>query len=103
MPRNEPVNSAFFEELVRVLSALGDAETCRAFLLDLCTVQELSQLSQRLQVAKLLQAGETYDAIRGQLPVSSATITRVSTALYYGSGGYRAALAHLEPSTPGKE
>lgn len=55
-------------------------------------MQELIQLSQRLQVAKLLFNGETYDAIRAQLPVSSTTITRISTALHFGAGGYRAVL-----------
>lgn len=51
--------------------------------------------SQRLQVAKRLLAGETYDAIRAQLPVSSTTITRINTALHYGAGGYASVLRRL--------
>ena len=49
-------------------------------------------MAQRLQVAKLLLAGETYESIRQRLPVSSSTITRINTALQYGAGGYRAVL-----------
>lgn len=92
MHRSEQVNQTFLDELVQTVFSLKNEEECRDFLRDLCTTQELIQLSQRLQVAKLLAAGETYDAISARLPVSSATITRVNTALSYGSGGYRTAL-----------
>ena len=84
------------EELLEVIASLETAEECRTFFRDLCTMQELLQFAQRLQVAKRLLAGETYEAIRGQIPVSSATITRVNTALQFGSGGYRSVLQRLE-------
>lgn len=92
MHRSGQVNPLYLDELVQTFFSLQSEEECRDFLRDLCTAQELTQLSQRLQVAKLLAAGETYDAISARLPVSSATITRVNTALSYGSGGYRTAL-----------
>ena len=76
MPRSEPINQEYMDELVRAMASLEGEEECRAFLRDLCTMQELIQLSQRLQVAKRLLAGETYDAIRAQLPVSSTTSIR---------------------------
>lgn len=99
MPRSEPINQKHMDELVRAMASLESEEECRAFLRDLCTMQELIQLSQRLQVAKRLLAGETYDAIREQLPVSSTTITRISTALHYGAGGYRSVLHRLTDGT----
>ena len=83
------------DQLLQAILSLRDEEECRAFFSDLCTMQELVLLSQRLQVAKLLLAGETYEKIRGQVSVSSATITRISTELQYGSGGYRAVLSRL--------
>ena len=95
MPRSEPINQEHMDELVRAIASLESEKECRAFLRDLCTMQELIQLTQRLQVAKRLLAGETYDAIREQLPVSSTTITRISTALHYGTGGYRSLLRRL--------
>ena len=48
------------------------------------------------RLAKRLLAGETYESIRKQIPVSSATITRVNTALQFGSGGYRTVLEKRE-------
>lgn len=92
MHRPEQVNQDHIDALVQAVFSLESEEECRSFLRDLCTMQELIQLSQRLQVAKLLFNGETYDAIRAQLPVSSTTITRISTALHFGTGGYRAVL-----------
>lgn len=83
------------DQLLQAILSLGDMEECRAFFSDLCTMQELVLLSQRLQVAKLLLAGETYEKIRSQVSVSSATITRISTELQYGSGGYRTVLSRL--------
>ena len=40
------------EELFEAILSLRDMEECRAFFSDLCTMQELMLLSQRLQVAK---------------------------------------------------
>lgn len=56
------------EQLFQAILSLQDTEECRAFFSDLCTMQELVLLSQRLQVAKLLLAGETYEKIRSQAP-----------------------------------
>ena len=78
--------------LFDAILSLENKEECYRFFEDLCTVQELMLFSQRLQVAKHLLAGETYESIRQKIPVSSATITRVNTALQFGKGGYHAAL-----------
>ena len=91
-PHLDPRQEENLRALEQAILSLQDLDECRAFLQDLCTVQELIGLSQRLQVAKLLLAGKSYDAIRGELPVSSATITRISTALHYGAGGYQSVL-----------
>ena len=96
MPRSERINQEHIDELARAMASLESEAECLAFLRDLCTMRELIQLSQRLQVAKRLLAGETYDAIQARLPVSSTTITRISTALHYGAGGYRSVLRRLE-------
>lgn len=82
--------------LLRALLALQTEGEARAFLEDLCTVQELRSMARRLQVASLLHQGQTYDQIRQALPVSSATITRISTELQFGQGGYQTVLERLE-------
>lgn len=83
------------EQLCEALLVLRDGEECRCFFRDLLTPQELSTLAQWLQVARMLCEGCTYDRIRAQIATSSCTITRVSTELQYGSGGYRMVLARL--------
>jgi len=101
-PRLDPKQSEHLDELMEAVLSLRDKEECLAFLRDLCTVQELMSLSQRLQVAKLLLAGETYDAIRRQVPVSRSTITRINTALQFGTGGYRSVLRREDGGASGE-
>ena len=91
-PRLDQRQTENINELMEAILSLRDMEECRAFLRDLCTVQELISLSQRLQVAKLLLAGETYESIRQKVPAGSSTITRINTALQFGSGGYSSVL-----------
>ena len=96
MTRLDKNQNESIEELLTVILSLRDMDECRAFFSDLCPMQELISLSQRLQVAKHLLKGETYEEIRSQVPVSSSTITRISTELQFGAGGYRSALCREE-------
>ena len=98
MANLNPSTQENIQELLEILVSFQDVEECRNFMYDLCTMQELLMFAQRLQVAKRLMAGDTYDAIRSQLPVSSATITRINTSLQYGSGGYRSVLSRFTPA-----
>ena len=43
---------------------------------DICTINELKALSQRLQVAKMLRAGDSYEKIVEETGASTATISR---------------------------
>ncbi|MBR6812662.1 MAG: TrpR-related protein YerC/YecD [Oscillospiraceae bacterium] len=89
--RNESI-----DELLEAILSIKDMEQCRAFFSDLCTMQELKVFSQRLQVAKRLLDGQTYEMIRSEVPVSSSTITRISTELQFGAGGYKSVIDALE-------
>lgn len=93
-------NDEDYTELYSALLRIKDEEQCRAFCSDLFTKQEMAAFTQRIRVAKLLMSGATYDMIRGQVPVSSATITRINTELQYGAGGYASVLG--EDQTSGK-
>ena len=83
------------KNLYEAILSLKTEEECRAFLLDVCTIQELEALTQRLAVAIKLGAGETYVDINKSTGASTATIGRVAKALNYGSGGYRTVLERL--------
>jgi len=49
-------------------------------------------MSQRLEVAFLLNNGKSYQEVLSETGVSTATISRVNKCLNYGSGGYKAAI-----------
>ena len=49
----------------------------------------IRRLAQRLEAAKLLLNGSTYDQIVKAVEISTATISRINRCIQYGSGGYR--------------
>lgn len=74
--------------LIDCVLKLETREECMAFFSDLCTVQELRALSQRLVVAKMLYEKKVYKDIVQETGASTATISRVNRSLAYGAGGY---------------
>lgn len=83
------------DQLCTALLSLKTREEACAFLEDICTIKEFLDLSQRLEVAKLLQSGASYAAITRATGASTATISRVSKCCEYGSGGYRTVINRL--------
>jgi len=90
-----PLHNASLDRLMEVISRLETKEECFKFFEDLCTVKELLDMAQRLDVAVLLRQGVNYQTISQQVNVSTATISRVSRCLNYGAGGYAEALEKL--------
>ncbi len=86
------ISSESLNKLYQVILKLETVEECYDFFEDLCTIKELKDLSQRLEVAFLLNQGLSYQAVAAETGVSSATICRVKKCLDYGSGGYRRAI-----------
>ena len=84
------------DALVEAFLALKDRGECYAFLRDLCTMKELRDMSQRLQAAKMLMRGNTYEQIVKEGGISTATISRINYCVQYGSGGYRTIIGRLE-------
>lgn len=99
MPRIRNDRNDSTDQLFRAILSLQDLDECYRFFGDLLTVQELSAFAQRLQVARMLSEGNTYETIRGEIATSSSTITRVNTELRYGSGGYQMVLDRLRDPT----
>lgn len=75
---------------------LETREECYRFFEDICTINEIKALAQRLQVAKMLREKKTYIEIAAETGASSATISRVNRCLIYGSDGYKIILSRLE-------
>lgn len=84
------------EDLCNAILSLETEEECCAFLEDICTIKEIQDISQRLQVAKMLSQGISYTTICKETGASTATISRVSRAYEYGAGGYKNILARLK-------
>ncbi|MBQ1231179.1 MAG: TrpR YerC/YecD [Clostridia bacterium] len=83
------------KKLLKAVLALKTEEECAAFFEDICTIQEIDALAQRLEVACLLCEGQSYIDINKQTGASTATICRVSKCLNYGEGGYKTVIERL--------
>lgn len=83
------------DELFRAILLLQDEEDCYRFFEDVCTVNEIHAIAQRLQVAKLLSENKTYSEIESITKASTATISRINKCLVYGADGYKRILERL--------
>ncbi|MGL4819726.1 MAG: YerC/YecD family TrpR-related protein [Bacilli bacterium] len=82
--------------LFEAVLKLETVEECYRFFDDLCTVNEIHSLAQRLQVAFMLEEGATYQKIEQATGASTATISRVKRSLNFGNDGYRLILDRSE-------
>ena len=83
------------ERLVKAILKLETEEECFSFFEDICTIKEIQDMSQRLQVAEMLNQNKSYAEISKATGASTATISRVNKCLMYGSDGYRLALEKM--------
>lgn len=83
------------EFLCKAILSLSSVEECYSFFDDLCTVQEIHAMAQRLKVAYMLSKHEIYSDIVKDTGASTATISRVNRALSYGSDGYKLVFEHF--------
>jgi TrpR-related protein YerC/YecD len=74
------------DELYRLIAGIDTPEDCRAFFDDLCTCKEIEKMAERVYAARLLLEGNTYNQVMAQADISSATLSRVSRCVQYGSG-----------------
>ena len=78
-------NKPGYELLISALLSLETKEECDAFLEDICTINEINSISQRLEVARMLRKNMTYIEISESTGASTATISRVNRSLNYGN------------------
>ena len=77
------------DRLMEALLCLRTPEEAYQLFEDLCTVKEIQDMAQRLEIAFLLKQGTKYQDVADRTGVSSATISRVNRCLQYGAGGYQ--------------
>lgn len=84
------------DQLFAAILQLKTKEECYRFFEDLCTINEVLSMAQRLEVARMLRQGNTYNQIEQETGASTATISRVKRCLNYGADGYSLILDRLE-------
>ena len=90
------IDNELLDKLYEAVVSIDNKEDCKNFFLDLCTINELKSMSQRIQVAKMLKDDVVYQKIADETGASTATISRVSRCLNYGNNGYSLVLEKLE-------
>lgn len=92
---NPKLKDDLSDQLCRAMLSLKNVDECYQFFEDICTVSELKALAQRLEVARMLRAGHTYEEVVERTGASTATISRVKRCLNYGADGYDTVLKRL--------
>lgn len=85
---NKKICSEAVDKLFEAVLCLQTREECYEFFEDICTINELMSLAQRLEVAGMLREKKTYSEIAEKTGASTATISRVNRCLNYGNDGY---------------
>lgn len=82
-------------DLVEALTFTKSIEEVILFLQDLLTQQEMKTLSKRLQIAKLLLKGFTYEEIEENLHTSHTTVAKIASWLAERGDGFRKIIEKL--------
>jgi TrpR-related protein YerC/YecD len=79
----------YLGEFYSMVAMLRSRDEVKKFFKDLLTLSEVVMVSRRIQIAKLLLKGNTYEEIREDMKVSAATIAQVEKWVNNGFGGYK--------------
>ncbi len=88
--------NAATDRLVQAFLKLKTEDECYDFLDDLCTVKEILDMSQRLEVAFMLSDKNNYQQIAEKSGASTATISRVNKCYMYGNDGYKTVISRMK-------
>lgn len=89
--RNENIDKVF-----EAILSLENIDECYRFFEDICTIKEIREIAQRLDVAVMLSEGKNYQEISALTGASTATISRVNKCLLYGTGGYAGVIEKMK-------
>jgi len=74
------------DALYELIASITDPGDIRALFDDMCTRKEIDNMAERIFAARLLLQGNTYSQVMAQADISSATLSRVSRCVQYGTG-----------------
>lgn len=78
------------------MTLLENKEQVKSFLKDLLTHTEMKMLAKRIQIAKMLLEGYSYQDIRNYVKVTDPTIAKISNILEMSGEGLRTAINYLQ-------
>ncbi|MBO4697269.1 MAG: TrpR YerC/YecD [Lachnospiraceae bacterium] len=90
------IHTAEVNQFFKAVLTLKTIDECYAFFEDVCTINELLSISQRLEVAHMLTENRTYLDIAEKTGASTSTISRVNRSLVYGKDGYKIAFSRMD-------
>lgn len=93
---NKLIEKRIFKSLYQVLADLRRTEEVEKFLSDVLSKTEQTVLAKRLGIAWYLTKNLSYEEIRKDLKVSSATIATVQKSLEKNKGGFKIAIEAIE-------
>ena len=93
---NDKIHNERTDFLLDFILSLKTKEECYNFFEDLCTMNELQSIVQRIVVATMLSENQIYTKIVEETGASTATISRVNRSLQYGCNGYEEIFNRVE-------
>jgi len=81
--------------LFKAILSLKSAKEAECFFRDLCTVDEIKEMSDRWEIVQLLNTGLSYRDVASRLKTSTTTVSRVAQWLNNGMDGYKLVLTRL--------
>lgn len=82
--------------LCQAVSSVKDSKEAAQVLTDLLTPSEIEMVAKRLEIAKLLIQGKTYDQIRTKINAGYSTIGRINTWLNLAGEGFKIAVSRMK-------
>lgn len=93
---DKDIKRLMFDTFYQAFADLKGKNEAKIFINDFLTKIESTTLAKRLMIAFFLEKGKSYDYIKQNLKVSSATIANVDKMMTSGSDGFSLALRKIE-------
>lgn len=93
----DPKHLGFFlNNFWNLITLLENKDQVKSFLKDLLTHTEMKMFAKRIQIAKMLLEGHSYQVIRSYVKVTDSTIARVSNVLGTEGNGLKIVISYLQ-------
>ena len=93
----------YLGEFYTMVSLLRSREEVKKFFKDLLTLSEVVMISRRIQIAKMLLAGLSYEEIVKKLKVGINTVSQVDRWVRGGFGGYKEVINRYDKKNARRE